>query len=151
MLDDTSGWSFRLRRGALNLLCTYLRPGLGVSGANARRLANLGALLSTLTDPWAIFADWNNPPEVMQAWAEHMGGEVVTAGDLDYTCRLGQQQALDYVIASPWPRLVIAGLERADPTSWTTHVGLELRLRATPQVICGPLLAPPAPAKAGGP
>ena len=77
--DDTSGWHLRLRRSPLALLCSYLRPGLGLTGANLRRLANLSALVGTLKDPWAIFCDWNNPPEVMRNWAEHVGGTILLA------------------------------------------------------------------------
>ena len=57
-----------LRGGNLAAICDYQRPSTGPGSVeNRERLCMLAALVELLIDDWFIFADWNCPPEVLEA------------------------------------------------------------------------------------
>ena len=72
----------------------HLEPSIGITGDNLARLANWGAFLLTLSQPWVILADWNATPAELAAtgWPDTVGGTVVTPSNADRTCSRGQRR-----------------------------------------------------------
>ena len=106
---------------------THLTCGLGPRGANLQKLMLLGAFLGTLGEPWLLPGDFSMPPEELAAttWLRQVGG-VILRPPGTWTCSTGR--VLDYVVASPGARALVASMDLLDEGGWLSHRGLAIRL-----------------------
>ena len=143
--DDLVAMALHLKGEVVLLLGGYMRPGLGLKGANLIRLRNLAAVISTWTGPWLAYMDWNMPPDELKEseWLSKLNGVLLLPTNTAFTCTAGKMRLLDYVVHSK-------GLESrvrldAVPTPWLSHRGLELCFDCSPVELSGWTLQLPRP------
>lgn len=136
VLTMNGGFSFAL-------VAAYLLPGLGPTGQNLTRLAELGSVLRALRVPWLIAADWNMEAGLLQRsqWLAEMAGtcggepKVLLPQGAQITCKCGGGTLIDYMVASPVMAEYIHRVGLDDHAPWTPHAGLRLELHCKPQQV----------------
>ena len=79
-----------------------LETGVGLGGANFRRLQHMAALISSSKVPFLAIRNWNELPQALVniKWVQFLHAAVVQPADISYTCRSGQGRILDYAVVS---------------------------------------------------
>ena len=73
-----------------------------ISMGNLGKLHEIFCFLKRSGCPFIIGADWNMVSKVLLelSWLDDIGGDVVEANGLDFTCTMGSGRIIDYFVAS---------------------------------------------------
>ena len=147
MADDIAPCIVHLKGVKVLMVAAYLRPGLGLTGDNLRRLQSLGAMVGATTHPWLIYADWNIVPEELEAshWLDLVHGTILQPRATTGTCLQGQVRMLDYLVVGGGAKRVIGDISLARDTPWKAHRGLTFEVAAPAELLEGWRLHLPAP------
>ena len=114
----------------------YLTHSQGVGGDNTQKFREIGNLLVSDGRPFVFLGDWNMTPQQFQSsaggWLKLIRGAIVTPKHATQTCLSGR--LLDFAVGS-WEFVLVIELEWARGTPWTTHNGLQLRLKKKPGTV----------------
>ena len=127
------------------MLCCYLRPTIGYTGVNKERLAAIGGFLMALLGGWILYGDFNLTPSELEAsgWLTMVGGVIILAEDLSYTCRAGSGRVIDYIVCSESVVHRVISLRWEPRVTWTSHRAFKLEFNTSKLSVSGPQLALP--------
>ena len=122
---------------AFVLVLAYFLDSIGLGGGNTARMLQIASFVTGLEVPWAVVADWNFNPEVLQAsgWPRKLEAEVLQTARKAQTCSAGQGQTFDYALISKSFRPLVRGFAAVRQVPWAPHVGLRLLLHPSPRAI----------------
>jgi len=124
-----------IRLGGISILyiAAYFDCGIGVSGNNIKKMAAIMSFVQLTGLEFILMADFNMCPNILEfsGWAHKMGAEIIVPGNVDATCSTGSM--LDYGLVSFKLKEAVLDFGALRGVPWKSHLGLRLRLSATPR------------------
>ena len=78
----------------------YPLPKEGMQGSNFEKIKAISTVISSITDPWIIMADWNLTPAAVEksGLPRRLGGKVIRP-NVEVTCDKGKGSLIDFALA----------------------------------------------------
>ena len=121
---DWAATELRVKGATIALVSLYLTCGIGLSGINLEKLAQVLLFIKMIGYPTLIGADWNMTPEELIAWCVKNDMYIITPADLQHTCDTGRM--LDYFVATRSMKSMLSQAKGYQAVPWGTHVGFGL-------------------------
>ena len=120
--------NLHLKGGNIVLFSLYLLPKEGMQGSNFEKIKAISTVISSITDPWIIMADWNLTPAAVEksGLPRRLGGTVIRP-NVEVTCDKGKGSLIDFALAREDISEGIS-IEAVAAVPWRTHTGLRLIL-----------------------
>eukprot|EP00959_Pyramimonas_sp_CCMP1952_P264550 5531536-Pyramimonas_sp.AAC.1 len=94
----------------------------------------MGQLIQSIRTPWLAIGDYNAEPQELAklGWPKLVDGTIRTAVGPDYTCTLGKERMIDFMVHSPSIIRFIDSVvvdDAACHEGGRAHFGLQLKLK----------------------
>ena len=115
----------------------YLDKGIGPTGRNLIKLAELQTFLLKTSRHFVILADWNFEPHQLAEldWLSSIQGEIIMLSELQITCSSGSGRMLDFAVISKGFVPIVRGFRGDLTTPWKPHTSICLDIAAKPRSV----------------